>query len=179
LQQTKANSLVLIIPFTILWQVRLDMRRKLALGALFALTLLIIVCAITRTVVVTNTAIGPYIDITWLYLWYKIELDLGMCSSQNCFEQSPYRILAIVVACLASFRALFTSQKNRQLPKYPLQQLQSPNPRFGSNDDTDWSSKTKSTTSDKYLAPGTVHVKTDFLLSESGSATSRGTSAEV
>ncbi|KAH7082813.1 hypothetical protein BKA63DRAFT_598912 [Paraphoma chrysanthemicola] len=153
---------ILIIPFTILWQVRLDVRRKLALGALFALTVLIIVCAISRTIVVTETASGPYLDVTWLYLWYKVELDL-----------------AIVVACLASFRALFTSQRNRQLPNYPAQQVASPTPRFRSNDDTLWGSKPRSEASDTYLAPGTVRVKTDFVLSDHSSAASRGSSAEV
>jgi hypothetical protein len=69
-----------MIPFAILSQVRIDLRRKLGLGALFALTIFIIICVIARTVTVQKTAVdsGASVDIISVYIWHKVEMDTGM-----------------------------------------------------------------------------------------------------
>ncbi|KAF1941000.1 hypothetical protein EJ02DRAFT_423457 [Clathrospora elynae] len=143
-----SDAAILSIPLTILWQVRISMRRKLALAGIFALILFIVLCVILRVVIVEKTAVGSYMDVTWLYLWHKIELDV-----------------AIIVACLASFRALYTSQRNQSLPTYALNAT----PR--SNDYTppgnrSWGASVQSgTTVISSLSPSKVHVKKDFLVS--------------
>ncbi|KAF2274028.1 uncharacterized protein EI97DRAFT_382156, partial [Westerdykella ornata] len=132
---------ILVIPFTILWQVRLSMRRKLALGSLFAITLFVILCAILRMTVVEHSAINGQMDVTWLYLWYKIELDT-----------------AIVVASLASFRALFTSGSSR------LQYSSEPNRNFVR---TPWGSSSNCTV--KSTSQNTIVMRTDFIALETRS----------
>ncbi|KAF2832686.1 hypothetical protein CC86DRAFT_401435 [Ophiobolus disseminans] len=136
---------ILTIPFTILWQVRLDFRRKFGLGALFALTVSIILCVITRTIIVQMTAVGPYVDIMSVYLWYKIELDT-----------------AIIVACLASYRALFTTQRPHRPLLYSSHGSSAKPLRNNKSD----SILLRSLTGGNELPaiPGKIHVKSEYVV---------------
>ncbi|KAL9594377.1 MAG: hypothetical protein Q9219_007071 [cf. Caloplaca sp. 3 TL-2023] len=80
---------VIVVPVNMLWKVKISLRQKLALGGIFSITVVIMVFAIIRVVVVSNFSQTP--DQTWLYMWSSVEQT--------------------VFACLASFRALFTKSK--------------------------------------------------------------------
>jgi hypothetical protein len=57
-----------------LWKVRIHMRQKLALGAIFSLVMITIAVAIIRFVVVSRNA-QP--EQSWLYFWNTIETTIG------------------------------------------------------------------------------------------------------
>jgi hypothetical protein len=67
----------LIIPFTILWKVRVSWRKKIVLAGIFSLTIFIVVCTILRVVLVQQKSVNGAIDVSWLFLWNKVELDTG------------------------------------------------------------------------------------------------------
>ena len=59
-----------------LWNIKINFRQKLALTGIFSLTVITIVFAIIRVVVVTRqTRKTP--ESTWLYLWSAIEPPVG------------------------------------------------------------------------------------------------------
>ncbi|KAF1998770.1 hypothetical protein P154DRAFT_577634 [Amniculicola lignicola CBS 123094] len=83
------DILIMIIPFTILSQVRLSSKQRWILSAIFSLTMLTIMASVVRTALV----LGPQknsAQFAWNMLWGAVE-----CS------------VAIIVACVGSFRALF------------------------------------------------------------------------
>ena len=68
----------MLIPTTLLWKVRLPLRRKLAIISLLSLGLVTIVFAIARTAMVASTRQGGgNFDVSWLYLWTAIEPVVG------------------------------------------------------------------------------------------------------
>lgn len=98
-----------------LWKVKIRLRQKLALGGIFSVTVVIMVFAIIRVVVVSS--FSQTLDQTWLYTWSSVEQ--AVCTYP--FPPRPFSLSAIkyiltsqkaiMVACLASFRALFTKSK--------------------------------------------------------------------
>ena len=54
-----------------LWKVRLSIRKKCALGGIFSVTVIIMVFAIIRVVMVGSYSEQP--DLSWFYLWSSIE----------------------------------------------------------------------------------------------------------
>lgn len=64
-------SLVILVPVNLLWSVRLSLRKKLALGSIFSITVFIMVFAVIRVVVVSSYSSMP--DMSWLYMWSSIE----------------------------------------------------------------------------------------------------------
>lgn len=116
---------VLVLPVVILWQVRLSIRRKLTLAGLFGLTIFIVLCSILRLVIVLKTVVGTYMDNTWLFLWNKIELDTGKYAHTHIHSQAD-NLIAIVVACLGSFRILYTSRRDRKIQVSPIQESPQP-----------------------------------------------------
>ncbi|KAH8649751.1 hypothetical protein BGZ60DRAFT_551169 [Tricladium varicosporioides] len=82
------DLLILSIPIRMLWKVRIHLRQKLALAAIFCLVMITIAIAIVRFAVVSQYS-QP--EQSWLYFWNTIE--------------------TIIIACLASFRALFRKQE--------------------------------------------------------------------
>ena len=99
-----ANRLVTTIPFVILWQVRIPLTKKLALTGIFSLVVITMLFAILRVTLISKLTKQP--DTSWSYMWNSIE--------QN---------IAIVVACLASFRALFTQdQRITGGPRYSFRE---------------------------------------------------------
>lgn len=61
----------MLVPVTLLWRVRLSIRKKLALGGIFSITVLIMVFAVVRVIVVSSYSSEP--DQSWLYMWSSIE----------------------------------------------------------------------------------------------------------
>lgn len=57
-----------------LWKVRIHMRQKLALAAIFCLVMITIVVAVIRYAVVSKDS-KP--EQTWLYFWNNIETTIG------------------------------------------------------------------------------------------------------
>lgn len=68
-----ARILVILVPFNLLRQVRLSIPKKLALGGLFSITVIIMVFAVIRVVVVVSSDSHHELDQTWLYLWSGVE----------------------------------------------------------------------------------------------------------
>jgi hypothetical protein len=68
------------IPIIMLWNVRISLRKKLALIGIFSLTVIVIVFAIVRVAVVTSYT--KQSDVTWLYVWSNIEMSVGKCCTR-------------------------------------------------------------------------------------------------
>jgi hypothetical protein len=97
-----------------LWNVRVPLKKKIALMSLFSLTVIIMGTAIAR-VSVTPTA-HSQADVSWLYLWYNLEMHVGkQCPWQKCPSCKVYHsdlIAALLVSSLAAFRQLYVTQSN-------------------------------------------------------------------
>jgi hypothetical protein len=59
-----------------LWNVRVPLRQKLLLIAIFSLTFFVMVVAIVRVAVVYSRTTNA--DISWLYLWSNVEMATCM-----------------------------------------------------------------------------------------------------
>ena len=70
---------VILIPVRLLWNVQISLRKKLALTGLFSITVIIMLFAIIRVVVVSSDS--HRLDQTWLYLWSSVEQTV--CKYQN------------------------------------------------------------------------------------------------
>ena len=95
------------------------MQKKLALAGIFSLTLFIICVSIARVVIATS---GAQIDLTWVLFWGGIEASVGKLWLLTPGARSRYTLVidsypAIIVACLASFRTLYTrSERSSNRP---------------------------------------------------------------
>lgn len=68
----------MLLPITLLWNVRLPLRKKLAFMGLFSLTVITMVVAIVRAVNVNSSRQGQgQDDATFLWLWTAIQASLG------------------------------------------------------------------------------------------------------
>ncbi|KAL9002118.1 MAG: hypothetical protein Q9188_004939 [Gyalolechia gomerana] len=85
----------ILVPVNLLRTVRLSVRKKIALSSIFTITVFTMVFAIIRVVVVSSYSKQP--NQTWLYLWSGIE-----------------QAVSIIVACIASFPALFRSSEREK-----------------------------------------------------------------
>ncbi|KAI3399130.1 hypothetical protein diail_7709 [Diaporthe ilicicola] len=92
------DALIIGFPVWILWGVRISLRKKLALGAIFSLVGFTIVATVLRgallSEVFTATTTGKTFNIPWVWFWFHIEF----CT-------------AFIVACLVSFRSLFVHRE--------------------------------------------------------------------
>ncbi|KAI4224913.1 MAG: hypothetical protein L6R36_004313 [Xanthoria steineri] len=96
------DCLIMLIPFSMLKGVQMKWHRKAALGGIFSLVVITMVVAIVRTSLVgSNNRTQP--DSSWLYLWTAIEASI-----------------AIIVACLATFRNLFSRESSRPRNEKPV-----------------------------------------------------------
>ncbi|KAI0426695.1 hypothetical protein F5Y09DRAFT_350983 [Xylaria sp. FL1042] len=93
------DTLIMTIPISLVWTVRIRWEKKLALIAIFSLVLVTISFAIIRVIVVSKLTRQP--DVSWLYLWSSIE--------QN---------IAIIVACVSAFPQLFTNSQRTAKPVF-------------------------------------------------------------
>lgn len=88
---TSSDGLLILMSTNLLWNALIEVRKKLALTGIFSLTIFVISVSIARVVLTTS---GPRLDLTWLLLWSGLEMTV-----------------AIIVACLGSFRILYTSSE--------------------------------------------------------------------
>ena len=65
---------VMIIPFSLLWRVSLPLKKVLALGGIFSLSIFVIVASISRVAVVSSTKAT---DQSWYYVGSAIEMATG------------------------------------------------------------------------------------------------------
>ncbi|KAF7955580.1 hypothetical protein EAE96_004506 [Botrytis aclada] len=82
------DAMILAIPISMLWTVRLSRKRKLALAGIFSLVIITIIFSIIRQSVVSSYS--HQFEESWLYTWSLVE-----------------QTVAVIIACLASFRSLF------------------------------------------------------------------------
>ncbi len=115
------ERLVISIPVLLLWNVRISVRRKLALGGILCLSICTLVLSIIRLAGADGGANAHVIDTAWVLFWYDIEAAV-----------------AIIVVSVTAFRALFVA---RQAMKY-----RSP-AENGSTSWNFWSRKSKSSRS--------------------------------
>lgn len=70
--------LVIAFPIWLLWGVRISMRRRIALGAIFSLVGFTIVATILRGALLTQvfqqTATGRTLNYPWIWFWFHMEL---------------------------------------------------------------------------------------------------------
>lgn len=76
-----------------LWDVRIQLRKKLALIAIFSVTIVVMVVSIIRVTVVHS--VNENVDISWLYFWSNIEMATGTCSLPS-FSLRPKLKLALL-----------------------------------------------------------------------------------
>ncbi|KAK3075664.1 hypothetical protein LTR53_000812 [Teratosphaeriaceae sp. CCFEE 6253] len=84
--------LVIAIPISIVARVQVSTLQKIALIAVLGLGVIIVGFAIARIIVTDTQGVHP--EISWLALWSAIESSV-----------------AVIVCCLASFKSLFTAQR--------------------------------------------------------------------
>ncbi|KAF7900091.1 hypothetical protein EAF00_004427 [Botryotinia globosa] len=89
------DAMILAIPISMLWTVRLSRKRKLALAGIFSLVIITIIFSIVRQSVVSSYS--HQFEESWLYTWSLVE-----------------QTVAIIIACLASFRSLFARNNHMQ-----------------------------------------------------------------
>lgn len=70
------DVLVISIPIALLWKVQIDLRRKLATGAVLCLSFFMIIIAIVR--VTSANLTEDVTDTTWLYMWQSIEASTAV-----------------------------------------------------------------------------------------------------
>ena len=66
---------VISVPVSLLWNVQIPLRKKLALGGIFSLSVFVMVASIVRAVVTSTPSFG--VDMSWLYLWTSVEMSVG------------------------------------------------------------------------------------------------------
>lgn len=76
-----SRTIVIGFPVWILWGVRISLRKKLALGAIFSLVGFTIVATVLRgallSEVFTATTAGKTFNIPWVWFWFHIEFCTG------------------------------------------------------------------------------------------------------
>ncbi|SLM34725.1 hypothetical protein LPUS_00159 [Lasallia pustulata] len=91
LEATGGRARGISIPISLLWKVEITVKQKVALAGIFSLAVITMTFAIVRVTVISILTQQP--DVSWLYIWSFVE-----------------QTVAIIVVCLASFRALFTRE---------------------------------------------------------------------
>ncbi|KAI9751516.1 MAG: hypothetical protein M1815_001087 [Lichina confinis] len=78
------DVLIMSIPIHLLWKVQISLRRKLLLGGIFSLSLVIILFSILRIALITKTRNSRKLlpEQTWVFLWGYIEASIE-CSPQR------------------------------------------------------------------------------------------------
>ncbi len=71
-----------------LWHVRIPLRQKLILIGIFSVTVVVIVIAIIRVIIIKYQ--NGYLDTSWLYLWSNIEVSTCMYPPPTFFSLFLY-----------------------------------------------------------------------------------------
>lgn len=68
---------VVVLSANIVWRARIQWRKKVALGLICSLTVILVIVAIIR---ITIWSVGAFGDYSWLILLNSIEMTLGISS---------------------------------------------------------------------------------------------------
>ncbi|KAM4060202.1 hypothetical protein HRG_002192 [Hirsutella rhossiliensis] len=109
------DAMIIGFPIFILWGVRISLGRKIALAGIFALVAFTIIVTIIRGSIFGGVyqSIDEHnlkaMNVSWIWFWFAIEFNVSY-----------------IIACLVSFRALFTQrdrkaniQQERKIPATP------------------------------------------------------------
>ncbi|KAI0000714.1 hypothetical protein F4779DRAFT_604521 [Xylariaceae sp. FL0662B] len=94
-----SDALIMCFPMAILWGVRVNLRKKLILSAIFSLVAFTIAVTIVRGSIfggVFKSVDKDHLrtmNVTWIWFWFSIEF-----------------IVSFIIACLISFRSLFAQR---------------------------------------------------------------------
>jgi len=64
----------MLVPLSLLWNLRIGLRQKLGLAGIFSLTVVIMVQSIIRVAVLGG---GSQFDLTWSWTWGTTEVTVG------------------------------------------------------------------------------------------------------
>ncbi|KAI0891997.1 hypothetical protein F4806DRAFT_500578 [Annulohypoxylon nitens] len=104
------DAMIIGFPIYVLWNVRIDIRKKLILTALFSLVVFTVLVTIVRgsifsgAYVPVNEPDTRPVNVAWLWFWFCIEY-----------------IISFIVACLISFRCLFTQIESESANREAIQ----------------------------------------------------------
>lgn len=70
-----SSGAVMALPIRLVWDLRIDRKRKAGLAGIFLLGIIDIVFAIVR--VIETSASVHHVDVVWLGLWSMIEASVG------------------------------------------------------------------------------------------------------
>ncbi|KAK3329236.1 hypothetical protein B0H66DRAFT_609958 [Apodospora peruviana] len=93
------DILILCFPISILWGVRVPMRKKIVLGCVFSLTIFTVIVTIIRGTIQYGRIASDFSqsqNIGWVWFWIVIELTTSY-----------------LIACLVSFRLLFVRNEKK------------------------------------------------------------------
>ncbi|KAK4185626.1 hypothetical protein QBC35DRAFT_454074 [Podospora australis] len=90
--------LITLLPISIIWRVRLTLRKRFMLSALFLMSLLTLAVIVIRGTAFrdTYTSTTTHMNLTWIWFWTMLEFNV-----------------AFIVSCLISFRTLFTHRRKQ------------------------------------------------------------------
>ncbi|KAK4206356.1 hypothetical protein QBC37DRAFT_300964 [Rhypophila decipiens] len=100
------DVLILCFPISILWGVRVPMRKKIILGCVFSLTIFTVIVTIIRGTIQNGRIASDFTqsqNIGWVWFWMVIEL-----------------VTAYLIACLVSFRILFVRYEKKSSDRQTL-----------------------------------------------------------
>ncbi|KAL8688913.1 MAG: hypothetical protein Q9218_005289, partial [Villophora microphyllina] len=120
-----SDAFIISIPVALLWRAQIDMRRKIGLGTMLCLSVFTIITAIVR--LSGGNTIGGQIDSSWVIFWLQIEAAV-----------------AVMVASIAAYRALFISERSQKQAGSPQY---TSNSRFGAKIRGRWSGSKETKTS--------------------------------
>lgn len=112
--------LVLLIPFTLLWNVRIQKSRKLALLGLFSLSVITIALAIGRIADLHATKkSNNQQDLSYLWMWSSIQSSLGkhVCIV-SWYPDFLMPVVAVAISCLSAFPQLFVPASRSANPQW-------------------------------------------------------------
>ncbi|KAL9599041.1 MAG: hypothetical protein Q9219_004075 [cf. Caloplaca sp. 3 TL-2023] len=90
-----SDVFIITIPIALLWRVKIDMCRKIALATTLCLSIFTIITAIVR--VSGSSAIDGQVDSSWVIFWLQVEAAV-----------------AVMVVSLTAFRALFVAERSQK-----------------------------------------------------------------
>ena len=86
------DAMIMSIPILLLWDVKVSLRRKLALGGILCLSVFMVIIAVIR--ISAGKLPNGQVDICWIFMWHQIEC-----------------CVAVIVVSVSAFRALFVAKQ--------------------------------------------------------------------
>ncbi|KAM7208559.1 hypothetical protein V8F20_001240 [Naviculisporaceae sp. PSN 640] len=109
------DVLILCFPISILWGVRVPVRKKIILGCVFSMTIFTVAVTIIRGTIQHGRVAADFSqsqNIAWVWFWTVLETDT-----------------AYLIACLVTFRSLFARNDNKPRDRQPPRPVPGPRSR--------------------------------------------------